>query len=221
MKSKVVDLSTAVSKIKDGDTILFSGFYARGTAPDVVDEIIRQEKKDLTVVANDGGSNELGIGKLVSAGLVKKVMCTWCGRTPIIPELEQKGELELELVPQGSLSERIRSAGYGLGGILTKTGLNTLIEERWGERITLNGEEWLYQAPLKGNVTVLEAWEADEFGNVIFQNSQRNHSTVMAYASDIVIVSVKKPIVKAGELDPNKIMIPGVVVDYVVQQKEV
>ena len=221
MKSKVVDVSTAVSKIKDNDTILFSGFYARGTAPDVIDEILKQGQKDLTVATNDGGWNDVGVGKLVSAGIVKKFICSWCGRTPIIPELDQKGELSLELVPQGSLSERIRAGGFGLGGILTKAGLDTIIEEKWGKRINVNGEDWLYQTPIRGNVTVLEAWEADEFGNLIFKNSQRNFSTVMAYASDIVIASVINPIVKAGSLDPDKIMIPGVIVDYIIQQKGV
>lgn len=221
MKSKVVDVGTAVSKIKDNDTILFSGFYARGTAPDVIDEILKQGQKDLAVVTNDGGWDHAGTGKLVRAGIVKKFTCSWCGRTPIIPELDQKGDLSLELVPQGSLCERIRAGGYGLGGVLTKAGLDTIIEERWGEKVTLNGEDWLYQTPIRGNVTVLEAWEADEFGNLIFKNTQRNFSTVMAYASDIVIASVINPIVKVGSLDPEKIMVPGVIVDYVFQQKGV
>ena len=152
---------------------------------------------------------------------MKKFICSWCGRTPIIPEKDEKGELSLELVPQGSLCERIRAGGFGLGGILTKAGLDTIVEERWGKKVNLNGEDWLYQTPIRGNVTVLEAWEADEFGNLIFKNSQRNFSIVMAYASDIVIASVKTPIKKAGSLDPDKIMVPGVIVDYVVQQEEV
>src|SRR5699024_5465625 len=104
--------------------------------------------------------------------------------------------------------------GYGLGGILTKTGLDTIVEEKWGQRVHLDGEDWIYQTPIRGDITFVEAEEADEFGNLIFKNAQRNFCTVMPYASDVVIASVKTPIKKAGSLDPNKIMVPGPMVDY-------
>lgn len=123
--------------------------------------------------------------------------------------------------PREAWPERIRAGGFGLGGILTPTGLNTLVEEKWGERVHLNGKDWLYQTPIRGNVTLLEAWRADETGNLIFKHTQRNFSTVMAYASDLVLVSVVNPIEPTGSLDPDEIMVPGVVVDKLVQQEGV
>jgi len=219
MKSKLIDLSTAVSIVKDNDTILFGGFYAIGTPIIVLEEIMKQGQKNLTIVSNDGGLNGKGVYHLIDAGRVKKLVCSFCGPTPSVYEAVQRGELELELVPQGSLAERIRAGGYGLGGILTQTGLGTIIEEKWAQRVHLNGKDWLYQTPIRGNITYVEADEADEFGNLIFKNSQRNFCTVMPYASDIVIASVSKPVKKAGSLDPNKIMVPGIVVDYIIQQE--
>jgi len=219
MKSKLIDLSTAVSIVKDNDTILFGGFYAIGTPIIVLEEIMKQGQKNLTIVTNDGGLNGKGVYHLIDAGRVKKLICSFCGPTPSVYEAVQRDELELELVPQGSLAERIRAGGYGLGGILTQTGLGTIIEEKWAQRVHLNGRDWLYQTPIRGNITYVEADEADEFGNLIFKNSQRNFCTVMPYASDVVIASVSKPIKKAGSLDPNKIMVPGIVVDYIIQQE--
>lgn len=219
MKSKLIDLSTAVSMVNDDDTILFGGFYASGTPVAVLDELIKQGQKDLTIVTNDGGLNGQGVYHLIDAGRVKKLVCSFCGPTPSVYEAVQRGDLELELVPQGSLAERIRAGGYGLGGILTPTGLGTMVEEKWGQRMNLNGKDWLYQTPIRGNVTFVEADEADEFGNLIFKNSQRNFCTVMPYASDLVIASVTTSIKKTGSLDPNKIMVPGVVVDYIIQRE--
>lgn len=217
--AKIMNAEQAVNLIHDGDVVLFSGFYGNGTAPDIVDEMVKQNKKELTVVNNDGGDPEKGVGRLIYNRQVKKFICTWCGRTPLVPELDAAGEMELELCPQGSMAERIRAAGFGLGGILTPTGLSTIVEERWGERVHLNGKDWLYQSPIHGNVAVLEAWRADEAGNLIFRHTQRNFSTVMAYAADLVIVSVVNPIEKAGSFDPDEIMVPGIVVDVLVQQE--
>lgn len=219
MKSKLIDVTTAVSKIKDNDTILFGGFYAIGTPINVIDELLRQGQKNLIVVSNDGGLNGVGVYHLIDAGRVDKLICSFCGPTPSVYEAVQKGELELELVPQGSLAERIRAGGYGLGGILTPTGLGTMVEENWGQRVNLNGKDWLYQTPIRGNISFVEADEGDEFGNLIFKNSQRNFCTVIPYASDIVIAAVTNPIKKAGSLDPNRIMVPGAVVDYIIQQE--
>lgn len=216
--NKLKTVQQAVEMIHDGDTVLTSGFYSVGTAPDVIDEIIRQKKENLTIVNNDGGDEHRGVGKLIYGGNVGKLICSWCGRTPILTELTEQGKLELELCPQGSLAERIRAAGFGLGGILTPTGLNTMVEEKFGTRMTIDGKDWLYQSPIHGNVAVLEAWRADEVGNLIFRHTQKNFSIVMAYAADLVIASVVNPIEKAGELDPDEIMVPGVIVDVLVQQ---
>jgi len=217
---RIMSVSEAVSLIKDGASIHVNGFYQIGTPEDIVDEIIAQGKKDLTIACNDAGSEKEGIGKLIYAGLVKKLICTWCGLNPKVPELLDKGLIDLELNPQGTFVERIRAAGYGLGGILTPTGLGTIVEERgWGTRVNMNGNDWLYHTPLKADVCLLEAYTADEAGNLIFRRTQRCFGPVMATAADLVIASVVQPIVKKGELDPDHIMVPGPLVDILVQQK--
>jgi len=135
--------------------------------------------------------------------------------------LVDKGELELELNPQGTLVERIRAAGYGLEGILTLTGLDTMIEEKgYGKRVNLDGKDVMYHTPIKADVTIVEAYEADKNGNLIFRRTQRNFNDVMCFAGDLVIASVVKPIKEKGELDPDSIMVPGTLVDILVQGEE-
>lgn len=209
----------AAAKIKNGDTILLGGFYGYGAPQDVIEEILKQGITNLTVIVNEGGLHGLGAGPLIEQERISKLICSWCGSTPRVAELEKEGMLELELCPQGNFVERIRAGGFGLGGVLTPTGLNTLVEEKWGERVFLNGQEWLYQPPIRGNVALIEAWRADESGNLIFKHTQRNFNTVMAYAADLVIVSVVNPIEPVGSFEPDEIMVPGVVVDVLVQQK--
>lgn len=210
----------AVGLICEGAVVHVNGFYQVGTAEDVIDELIAQKKKNLTIVNNDGGTEKEGIGRLIYAGLVKKLICTWCGANPKIPELLDRKELELELNPQGTFVERIRAAGYGLGGILTRTGLDTIVEESGlGQRLTLNGQDWLYHTPLRADVCVLEAYTADEAGNLIFHRTQRCFGPVMATAADLVIASVVQPIVPIGALDADAIMVPGTLVDVLVQQE--
>lgn len=210
----------AVGLIKDGDVVLASGFYGNGTPADLVAEMLRQGKRDLTLVNNDGGDPEKGLGPLIYAGAAKKFICTWCGRLPKISELQDAGEMELELCPQGTFVERIRAAGYGLGGVLTPTGLGTIVEEKWAEKVHLNGQDFLYHTPLGGDVAIIEADRADEAGNLVFHLSQRGFGTVMAWAAKTTIVSVRKPIEPVGSIAPEDIHVPGIVVDVLVQQEE-
>lgn len=218
--NKMISVSEAVSKIHDGDTIMVGGFYAIGTPELIVDEIIRQGKKDLTIINNDGGNPNSALGRLLYSGNVKKVIMSWCGYLSELPGMVEKGMIELELNPQGTLIERIRSGGFGLGGILTPTGLGTMIEEKgYGERVHLDGQDWLYHTPLKADVTLVEAYEADEAGNLIFRRTQRNFCDTMCFAGKTVIASVVNPIRKKGELDPDCIMVPGAIVDYLVQKE--
>lgn len=219
MINKRCTAAEAISMIKDGDTVLVSGFYGYGAGPDFIKQLLVQGQKNLTVVANEGGLHGMGVGPLIDSGQISKFICSWCGSTPNVGKFSSEGTLELELCPQGSLAERIRAGGFGLGGILTPTGLSTMVEEKWGQRVHLNGQDWLYQTPIRGNVTIMEAWRADEAGNLIFKHTQRNFAPVMAYASDLVLVSVVNPIEPVGSFDPDEIMIPGVVVDKIVQQE--
>jgi acetate CoA/acetoacetate CoA-transferase alpha subunit len=212
-----MNVKDAVGLIKDGNTILAGGFYGNGTPVSVVDELLRQGQKNLTLINNDGNTIEKGVGRLIAAGQVKKFICSWCGRLPIAPKLHEEGKMELELCPQGTLVERIRSGGYGLGGVLTPTGLNTIVEERWGKRVTLNGRDWLYQTPIRGDIAIIEAYRADTAGNLVFHLTQRAFSTVMCFAADLVIVEVNSPIEPAGSINPNDVHVPGAVVDILVQ----
>ncbi|QIB70384.1 CoA transferase subunit A [Aminipila butyrica] len=215
--SKIKSLTEAVSFIKDGDSILAGGFYGNGTPKLIVDELIRQGQKSLTIVNNDGNTVEKGVGRLVASGQTKKLVCSWCGRLPIAPQLAEEGKMELELCPQGTLAERIRCGGYGLGGVLTRTGLNTIVEETMAERVTLKGKDWLYHEPIRGNVAIIEADRADEAGNLIFHLTQRSFATVMCFAADLVIVEVNQKIEPAGSFHPSEIHVPGVVVNILVQ----
>jgi len=218
--SKIISLQDAVAKINQGDTMLVGGFYSIGTPENIISEMIRQSKGGLTAVSNDTGSPTEGLGRLIHAGLIKKLTISFASLTPIVPELIEKGELEVEFNPQGTLVERIRAGGYGLEGVLTRTGLGTLVEKNgYGTRMHLNGKDVLYHTPLRGNVTILEAYEADEQGNLIFRRTQRNFNDTMCFAGDIVIASVVKPIKKLGEMDPDSIMVPGALVDYLVQRE--
>lgn len=217
---KLKSVQEAVQMIPDGASLLVNGFYQFGAPEDIIDEMIVQKKKNLTIANNDAGSATEGIGKLIYAGQVKKLICSWCGLNPLLPELVEQGKIELELNPQGTFVERIRAGGYGLGGILTPTGLGTIIEEKgWGERVHLGGKDLLYHTPLRADVCLLEAYEADELGNLIFRRTQRCFGPIMATAADLVIASVVTPIQPIGALEPDHIMVPGQLVDVLVQQR--
>lgn len=219
--AKIMSPHDAVRLIKDGDIVLAGGFYGNGTPAAIVSEMVAQGQKDLVVVNNDGNTTEKGVGRLVANRQVKKFICSWCGRLPIAPELADKGEMELEINPQGTLVERIRAGGFGLGGVLTPSGLNTMIEEKWGQRVTLNGRDWLYHTPLHGNVAIIEADRADTAGNLVFHLTQGNFAVSMATAADLVIVEVLNPIEPVGAIGPQEIQVPGIFVDVLVPTKGV
>jgi acetate CoA/acetoacetate CoA-transferase alpha subunit len=216
-----MELVGAVKKIQTGDTILAGGFYGNGTPAGIVDELLRQGQKNLTIVNNDGNTTEKGVGRLIATGQVSKFICSWCGRLPIVAQLSSEGRLELEICPQGTLAERIRAGGFGLGGVLTPTGLGTMVEEKWGARVTLGGKDWLFHTPLRGNVAIIEAETADTAGNLVFHLTQRAFSVAMCYAADLVIVEVTGSIVPAGTISPEHIDVPGIVVDILVRRKEI
>lgn len=218
--AEILTAQDAVRKIRDGDTVMAGGFYGNGTPVRIVDEMLRQGQKNLTLINNDGNSTEKGLGRLIAAGQAKKFICTWCGRLPLAGELADAGKLELEVCPQGTFAERIRAGGFGLGGVLTATGLDTLVEERWAERVTLNGRDWLYHTPLRANVAIVEAQRADTAGNLVFHLTQRSFAVAMCYAADLVLAEITGEIVPAGALDPDQIHVPGIVVNALVPGKE-
>ena len=214
---KVISIEQALEKVKDGMTIMVGGFLGVGNPLTLVDALVKKGVRDLTLIANDTARPELGIGKLVVNKQLKKAMVSHIGTNPETGRQMIAGELNVELIPQGTLAERIRCGGAGLGGFLTPTGVGTIVEEG-KQRLVLNGKSYLLELPLRAEVALLSAHKADKFGNLVFRRSTRNFNPVMAFAADVVIVEAKQ-IVEIGEIDPDEVMVTGVVVDWIVQGK--
>jgi acetate CoA/acetoacetate CoA-transferase alpha subunit len=211
---KTIALEKAVAMIPDGASVMVGGFMGVGTPERLMDELARQGKRNLTVIGNDTASPGCGIGKLVSAGVVKKAIVSHIG---LNPETQQKmiaGDMEVELVPQGSLIERIRAAGHGLGGVLTPTGVGTLAEE--GKRkMEVDGKQYLLEPALPADFALVEAFLSDYNGNLVYALTARNFNPVIAMAAKTVIVDAAH-IVPVGMISPDHVVTPSVLVDYVV-----
>jgi acetate CoA/acetoacetate CoA-transferase alpha subunit len=211
---KTVSLEDAVAVIPDGASLMIGGFMAVGTPERLVDELVRQGKRELTVIANDSAMPGVGIGKLVSAGLVRKMVASHIGLNPETQKKMLAGEMEVELVPQGTLIERIRAAGYGLGGILTPTGVGTVVEE--GKRkIEVDGKDYLLETPLHADFALVNAFLADYRGNLAYVLTSRNFNPVMAMAGAQVIAESDN-IVPVGVISPDQVATPAPVVDYLI-----
>jgi len=211
---KSIISSEAVSLIPDGATLMIGGFMAVGSPEALIDELVRQRKRDLTVIANDTAAPGRGIGKLVSAKLLRKVIASHIGLNPETQKQMLGGDLEVELVPQGTLVERIRAGGCGLGGVLTATGVGTLAEE--GKRkIEVDGKQYLLETPLHAQFALIQAMLADYVGNLSYALTARNFNPVMAMAADTVIVEAEH-VVPTGVIAPDHVMTPAPLVDYLV-----
>jgi acetate CoA/acetoacetate CoA-transferase alpha subunit len=211
---RTISLEQSVAMIPDGATLMIGGFMAVGTPERMVDEIVRQNKKDLAVIANDTGTLGKGIGKLVAAKLLRKVIASHIGLNPETQRQMMAGELEVLLVPQGTLIERIRAGGYGLGGVLTQTGLGTPVADG-KQHIEVDGKSYLLEKPLRADFALVQAFVADYLGNLGYALTARNFNPVIAMAADTVIVSADN-IVPVGVLSPDHVMTPAPVVDYLV-----
>jgi acetate CoA/acetoacetate CoA-transferase alpha subunit len=211
---KTISLHDAVAMIPDGASLMIGGFMGVGTPERVIDELVRQRKRDLTVIANDNALPGVGIGKLVSAGLVRKTIASHIGLNPETQKKMLAGEMEVELVPQGTLIERIRSAGYGLGGILTPTGVGTVVEEG-KQRILVDGKPFLLETALRADFALVQAFLADYIGNLHYVLTARNFNPVIAMAADTVLVEAEN-IVPVGVIAPDHVMTPGPIVDYLI-----
>jgi len=215
MRSKLVSVEEAVSYIKDGMSIMFGGFMAVGTPETIVDEILRRGIKDLTIIGNDTGKPGLGVGKLITANLVKKVIATHIGTNPETGQKMFSGEMEVELVPQGTLAERIRAGGAGLGGILTQTGLGTDVQ-KGKDIINVDGRDFILEKGITADVAIILGTVVDLTGNVTYYGTTRNFNPIVATAANLVIAEGKE-IVEPGRIDPNHVMTPGLFVDYIVR----
>jgi acetate CoA/acetoacetate CoA-transferase alpha subunit len=211
---KVISVQDAVAKIPDGATLMVGGFMGVGTPERLIDEIVRQEKRNLTVIANDTALPRRGIGKLVTAGLLDRVVASHIGLNPETQQQMIAGKLKVDLVPQGTLIERIRAGGFGLGGILTPTGVGTLAEE--GKRkVDVDGKEYLVETAIRASFALVQAFLADYSGNLTYALTARNFNPVIAMAADTVIVA-SEHIVPVGVIPPDHVATPSPVVDFVI-----
>jgi acetate CoA/acetoacetate CoA-transferase alpha subunit len=211
---KTVALEQAVEMIPDGASVMVGGFMGVGTPERLMDELARQGKRGLTVIANDTALPGRGIGKLVSGGVLGKAIVSHIGLNPETQRKMIAGEIEVDLVPQGSLIERIRAGGFGLGGVLTPTGVGTLAEE--GKRkVELDGRQYLLETALKADFALVEAFLSDYYGNLVYALTARNFNPVIAMAATTVIVDAAH-IVPVGMISPDHVVTPAVLVDYLI-----
>jgi acetate CoA/acetoacetate CoA-transferase alpha subunit len=211
---KTMPLADAVEMIPDGASLMIGGFMGVGTPERVVDEIVRQGKRDLAVIANDTAKPGAGIGKLVGAKLVRSAIVSHIGLNPETQRQMIAGEMSVELVPQGTLIERIRAGGFGLGGILTATGVGTVVED--GKRkIAVNGVEYLLEMPLRADFALVQAFLADYLGNLSYALTARNFNPLIAMAGATVIAAADH-IVPVGVIAPDHVVTPAPLVDYLV-----
>ena len=215
-KNKVVTIEQALAKIKNGQTIMCAGFTNVGSANKLLRAIVDAGFRDFDVIANDAGNDKFdGIGTLFCQQRAKSLVASHIGLNPVVGKQMAAGELKVTLVPQGTLIERIRAGGHGIGGFLTTTGLGTMVEEG-KQTIVIDGTKYLLELPLRAEVAILKAWKADKAGNLVYRRLARNFNPMMAMAADFVIVEAEH-VVEVGELDPDIIMTPSVCVDMLVQ----
>lgn len=212
--NKVISVKEAADMVKEGMTIMVGGFLANGTPESIVDALVEKNVKNLTLICNDTGFPDKGVGKMVVAKQFKTMIASHVGTNPETANQMNSGETEVILTPQGTLAEKIRCGGNGLGGFYTPTGIGTEVAE--GKEVkVINGKEYLFETPLRADVALLRASIADKKGNMIFKKTMKNFNPMMATAADLVIVEADK-IVEVGEIDPEHVMCSGIFVDYIV-----
>lgn len=214
---KVIESHKIRTLFKSGDQILSGGFGLSGTALTIIDELLETDITDLTVVSNNLGDLGQGLHKLFIQGKIKKAIGSFFSINREAVIAWSKGELEIELLPQGTLAEAIRCGGAGIGGFYTKTAVGTELAEGKEERV-IDGERYIFEKAIKGDVAIIKAAKADRLGNLVYHRTARNFNPTMATAGKIVIAEVDE-IVEVGDLDPEYIVTPHTYVDYVVQSK--
>lgn len=212
---KILEKKEAMAKIKNGSRVMIGGFMTCGTPVGLVQELVKQGAGDLTIISNDTGMQNQGIGMLIHADAVTHLITSHIGTNPETGKKMIEGKIGVELVPQGTLVERIRCGGAGLGGVLTPTGVGTVVAE--GKReIQVDGRTYLLEEALKADVALIKAWKADRSGNLIYRKSARNFNPLMAMAANLVIAEVEE-IVEVGEIDPDLVITPGIFVDFIIK----
>lgn len=211
---KLLSPADAVKHLRSGDTLLVGGFGLSGTPLTLIDELVKSDKENFTVISNNLGEEGRGLGKLLIAGKLKKAKGSYFTTNRDAVKAWSKGELEIELIPQGTLAEGIRCGGAGIGGFYTKTGVGTKLAEGKEEKV-IDGEVYMFEKAIKGDVAIIKALKADTLGNLIYDKTARNFNPVMATAAKIVIAEVDE-IVEAGAFAPEEVVTPHLYVDYIV-----
>lgn len=210
---KRISLQDAVSKVKDGMVVMVGGFLGAGSPIAILDALAESGVKDLTLICNDTAYADVAHGKLITNKQVKKLIVSHIGTNPHTSEQMNSSELKIEFSPQGTLAERIRAAGAGLGGVLTTTGMGTVVAEG-KETVVVDGKTYLLEKPLKADVALIGATVADESGNLVYVGTTQNFNPLMATAADLVIAEAEK-VVKVGEIAPEAVHTPAMFVDYI------
>ncbi len=213
--SKFISIEEAVSKVKDGMTIMVGGFLANGTPNRIIDALAKSGVKNLTLICNDTAYPDKGVGQLIANKQVKKLFVSHIGTNPHTSEQMNSGELEIEFCPQGTLAERVRAGGCGLGGILTQTGMGTIVAE--GKQIVnVDGKDYLLEKPLRADIALVGASLGDKSGNLVYRGTSQNFNPLMASAADLVIAEVNE-LVEVGEIAAENVKTPSIMVDFIVK----
>ena len=213
---RVASVAEALAGVADGATVLVGGFGAVGQPNALIEGLIEQGATDLTIVANNAGTGRVGLARLMELGRVRRIICSFprSAGSVVFEELFRAGKLELEIVPQGTLAERLRAAGAGVPAFFTPTGVGTLLAAGKEER-TIQGRRCILEQALHGDVALVEAWRADRWGNLVYRSSGRNFNPVMATAATLTVAQTQH-LAELGELDPDAIVTPGIFVNRVV-----
>lgn len=212
--NKVIQQEELFSLFKDKVTVMVGGFMGVGAPASLIHVLVEKGVKNLTLITSDTATPDTGVGPLIWNQQVEKIIASHIGTNPETGRQMIAGETVVELVPQGTLSERIRAGGAGLGGILTPTGIGTVVEEG-KEKLLVDGKEYLLELPLRADIALLKAYKADKVGNLVYRQSARNFNPIMALAADMVIAEVEE-VVEVGEIGPDEVMTPGILVDKVI-----
>jgi 3-oxoacid CoA-transferase subunit A len=215
MDKRIASADVAIEKIHDGATILMGGFGLCGIPENLIAAVRRKGTKDLTIVSNNAGVDDFGISVLLQQGQVKKMISTYVGENKLFEKLVLSGELQVELNPQGTFSERLRAGGAGIPAFYTPTGYGTMVADGKETR-EFDGRQFVLELALRGNFAFIKAWKGDRWGNLIYRKTARNFNPMMATAADYVIAEVEE-LVELGQLDPNQVHTPGIFIDAIFQ----
>jgi 3-oxoacid CoA-transferase subunit A len=215
MDKRIATADAAIANLADGATILMGGFGLCGIPENLIEALRRKGTKDLTIISNNPGSDDFGIGLLLQNGQVKKMISSYVGENKVFEQMVLKGELQMELNPQGTLAERIRAGGAGIPAFYTPTGYGTMVAEGKETR-EFAGRPYVLESALRGDFAFIKAWRGDRWGNLVYRKTARNFNPMMATAADYVIAEVEE-VVNLGQLVPDQIHTPGIFVDAVLQ----